>query len=146
MSEPVRIVAEGLLGDCASFIRLKREKLPVAAPDLAGLAVQLGQALAGLDAFESLHTRWDARWNCRVWNVAGEPLPVRRLRPDVAPPPPPTTFKGDSMRDKLSQLIERRRKQAFEEGFRAGQAARSGAPASNDDDAAQTYPRARQLD
>lgn len=140
VSEPVRIVAEGLLSDCAPFVRHKKEKLPMAAPDLAGLAVQLGQALAGLDAFESRHTRWDARWNCRVWSVAGDPLPVRRLRPAVAPPPPPATFKGESMRDKLAKLIDRRHQQAYENGFRAGRAARLGAPEATALGDGQTYP------
>ncbi|MFO3796924.1 MAG: hypothetical protein ACK8QZ_06515, partial [Anaerolineales bacterium] len=71
VSEAVRISAESLLSDCAPFIRRRGERLPVAAPDLAGLAVQLGQALAALEAWESLHTVMDARFNCRMWNLDG---------------------------------------------------------------------------
>lgn len=59
VSDALRISAEGLLSDCAPFIRQRGERLPVAAPDLMGLAAQLGQALAALEAWESRHTSWD---------------------------------------------------------------------------------------
>ena len=142
VSEPVRIAAEGLLSDCAAFTRKRNERLPVAAPDLGGLAIQLGQALAALDAWESRHTSWDENWKCRVWLVTGRPLPIRRLKPNVAPPQPPTTYKGASIRDKLLERFEARRRGAYEDGFRDGLAARKGPPPEGQPQARQqTYPR-----
>ncbi|MBD8066257.1 hypothetical protein IC608_12330 [Devosia sp. PTR5] len=82
ISEAVRVVAEGLLSDCTPF-RVSGERLAVAAPDWAGLAVQLGQALAELDAFENRHAGWEPRLKCRAWRMKSGPVPVRRLRPEV---------------------------------------------------------------
>lgn len=128
VSEPVRISAESLLSECAPFIRRRGERLPVAAPDLAGLAVQLGQARAALDAWEDLHTVMDARFNCRMWNLDGNKLPVMRLKPPTAVlNQPKTDYKG--IRDKLGDLIKARIRGAYKEGFDAGRAARVGPPA-----------------
>ena len=155
VSEIVRIQAESLLSDCAPFIRQRRERLPVAAGDLAGLAVQLGQALAGLDAFESQHTIWDDRFACRLWQVAGANLPVKRLKPPSAAMAMPRRDMAD-LRHKLAQRIDGRQRAAYEEGFAAGRAARQGMPDPADQHAdfappapemaAQTYPRLRSLD
>ncbi|HEX4297923.1 MAG TPA: hypothetical protein VHZ56_07855, partial [Devosia sp.] len=60
--------------------------LPPAPPDFAGLAAALGQALAGLAAFEAAHTVWNVPLKCLVWVTSGPPLPVRRLRPMTAQP------------------------------------------------------------
>jgi hypothetical protein len=84
VSDALRISAEGLLSDCAPFIRQRRERLPVAAPDLSGLAAQLGQALAALENWESRHTSWDERFNCRVWRLDRGYLPIMRLKPPAA--------------------------------------------------------------
>ena len=65
----LRVAAEGLLSDSAPFAPTRRGRLPVAAPDMASLAVQLGQALAGLAAWESRHSFIDARHNGRMWRV-----------------------------------------------------------------------------
>ncbi|WP_332688764.1 hypothetical protein [Devosia sp.] len=128
VSEPVRVSAEGLLSDCAPFIRRRGERLPVAAPDLAGLAVQLGQALAALDAWESLHTIMDARFNCKMWNLDGNNVPVMRLKPPTAVlNQPRTDYKG--RRDKLGGMIQARIRGAYKDGFDAGRAARIGPPA-----------------
>lgn len=128
VADAVRIRAQPLLSECAPFIRQRKERLPQAAETLAGLAVQLGQALAGLDAFESQRTEWDMRWKCRVWRVKGDPIPVRRLKPDVVPPKPLTAPDGTPMREKLAKMIDNRWNAAFEQGFRAGRAARQGLP------------------
>lgn len=125
-SEPVRIVAEGLLSDALPFTR-QRKGFPVAATDLAGLAVQLGQALAALDRWESLNTTWDERYKCRVWRLDGEDLPVMRLNPPAA------ALKQDradidDLRHKLARRIDQRRQGDYERGFAAGRAARAGAP------------------
>ena len=83
VSDPVRIAAESLLSDCAPFLRRRCDRLPVAAPDLAGLAVQLGQALAWLEHYELAHSGWDSEQQCFVWQTGNGPLPLRRLRPQV---------------------------------------------------------------
>lgn len=142
VSTAVRMTAEGLLSDCAWFEGGKPGRLPVAAPDLAGLIVQLGQALAVLDGWESRNTTWDAGRNCQVWQVAGDKLPVRRLRPrSVAP-----TIDGGRMtpsegRDKIIKLIGIRHSQGYEQGFAAGRAARIGPPLPGDDPIYPVYPR-----
>jgi hypothetical protein len=143
VSEPVRIAAEGLLSDCAAFTRKRNERLPVAAGDLAGLAVQLGQALAGLEAWESRHTSWDARWNCRVWQVAGAALPVMRLKPKAAPSDPIDAIDIIETRKKLGRLIAGKAERAYEAGFRAGRAAEQAEAAAP---MTQTYPRIARLD
>ena len=145
VSEPVRIAAESLLGDCVPFLPQPKMRLPVAAPDLAGLAVQLGQVLAGLDAWELRHTFWDAGKACRCWRVGGEALPIMRLRPQL--PPPPTTHNGVSIREALAKRIDQRRAGDFEAGFAAGRAARQGRPVAEIEvEARKTYPHIRRLE
>lgn len=73
---------------------------------------------------------------------------MQRLRPQL--PPPPTTFKGENMRDKLGTMITRRWQQAYEDGFQAGRAARIGPPETPaapglDSHGGQTYPQIRTL-
>ena len=145
VSEAVRIAAEGLLSDGAPFIRQRRERLPVAAPDLAGLAVQLGQALAALEDWESRHTGWDERFNCRIWTLHSGYRPIMRLKPPAAA----LTFHRtahEDVRGKLVVRMQQRERGVYEQGFRAGLAARSAAPAAAPAEPAQTYPRLRSLD
>ena len=145
VSEPLRIAAEGLLADGAPFLPRKRMRLPVAAPELMGLAVQLGQALAGLEAWETGHSFWDAGKACRCWRVGGEGLPVMRLRPQL--PPPPTVHGGVSIREALAKRIDQRRSGDFEAGFAAGRAARQGKPVAEiEAEARKTYPHIRRLE
>ena len=127
VSDPVRIAAEGLLNDCAPFTRKRHDRLPVAADDLAGLAVQLGQALAGLDAWESLHTSWDARFNCRIWDLQSGYLPIMRLKPPAMALKQERTDYAD-LRNKLALRIDQRQRGIYQKGFEAGRAARAGAP------------------
>ena len=147
VSDAIRVTAESLLSDCAPFAMGGR--LPVAAGDAAGLLVQLGQALAQLDAFEAGHSFWHSGQKCRCWRVKQGLLPVQRLRPEL--PPEPKTYKGEDMRGKLDVMIKRRWQAAYESGFRAGQAARLGPPGPHETlepEAAfsETYPRIRSLD
>lgn len=77
-------VAEALLRDAQVFLGLG-DVLPMAAPDHGGLLTQLGQALAGLDAWEAANAEWRGAVNAFVWKVAGDtPLPVQRLRPKLS--------------------------------------------------------------
>ena len=126
VSEPLRIIAEGLLSDCAPFIRRKGQKLPVAAPDLAGLAAQLGQALAALEAWQSLHTETDTHFNCLMWRVGNDTLPVLRLKPPAKALLPDT--ETPALRIKLAKLIDQRNAGIYRAGFDAGLAQRQGQP------------------
>ncbi len=148
VSESLRISAEGLLSDCAPFIRKRGERLPVAARDLSGLAAQLGQALAALEDWEAHHTTWDTRFNCRIWNLHSGYLPIMRLHPPAAA----LKFQRDDpdvLRGKLTRLIDNRIRKAYEDGFADGLAARQGPPvpeAEAEKEKPATYPRVRGLD
>jgi len=122
-----RLAAEGLIRECRTFLKKPIDPLPVAALHFAGLCVQLGQFLARMEDFENRHAYWDGKRNVRVWRVAGDPLPVGRLRQEVAPIEL-TTFKGRDMRAELVKLMEGKERQVYEEGFAAGRAARQGPP------------------
>jgi hypothetical protein len=162
VSDALRINTEGLLSDCAPFIRQRRERLPVAAPDLMGLAAQLGQALAALESWESRHTNWDERFNCRVWRLDRGYLPIMRLKPPAAALKAERTDMAD-LRDKLARRLEQRERGIYQKGYAAGLAARdsvpgdaaslvgeggsSGAdPSGGVPGASQTYPRVRSFD
>ncbi|KQX38293.1 hypothetical protein ASD04_11845 [Devosia sp. Root436] len=144
VSDALRISAEGLLSDCAEFIRQRGERLPVAAPDLAGLAVQLGRALAALESWESHHTTWDERFNCRIWHLHAGYLPIMRLKPPAAA----LKFKRDDLnaiRVKLDERFTNLRLRDFYNGFRAGrQTERESRPlAAVEAEWQKTYPRLR---
>lgn len=156
--EGLRVTVEGLLSDCAPFARRRGERLPVAAGDMAGLAAQLGQALALLEAFESRHTVTDERFNCRMWRVAGPDLPVMRLKPPAAALQRRVDMAD--VRQKLAERIDGRNRAIYQEGFKAGLAARQGPPSdipraggapvpdsqADFGQGQQTYPRLRRLD
>ena len=75
------IAAEGLLHECRTFSR-GLGALPPAAPSYGGLAAQLADARARLEAFELRHTSWDDRFKCVVWRLPGrQALPVQRFHP-----------------------------------------------------------------
>ena len=126
VSEPLRIVAEGLLCDCSPFIRQKGQRLPVAAPDLGGLAVQLGQALAALELWQGLHTQMDTRFKCMMWRVGDTDLPVLRLNPPARALLPDT--ETPALRIKLARLTRERNGGIYRAGFEAGMAQRKGQP------------------
>lgn len=136
-----RATAEGLISDCRPFLKKPVERLPVAAQNFAGLAVQLGQVLARLDDFENRHAYWDGKRVCRVWRVAGEPLPVGRLRQEVAPFEL-KTYQGRDLRAALVKLETARSNRIFESGFAAGRAARLGPPPPIEEDEFAAFDRA----
>ena len=124
VSDALRVTAEGLLGDGAPFMRRRGERLPGAAPDLAGLAVQLGQALAALEDWESRHTSWDEQFNCRIWTLHDRYRPIMRLKPPAAA----LRAERDSHEDLSAKLVlrmQQREHGAYQRGFEAGLAARA---------------------
>ena len=144
VSDPVRVTAESLLSDSAAFTRKRGERLPVAAPDLAGLAVQLGQALARLEEWESHHTGWDERFSCRIWSLHSGYLPIMRLKPPKAA----LKQKRENtavMREKLVQRLMQRQSGVYEDGFAAGRAARQGAPEEPEQPLGESNPRIHRL-
>ena len=142
----LRVAAEGLLSDSAPFAPARRGRLPVAAPDMAGLAVQLGQALAGLAAWESRHSFIDARHNCRMWRVEHGQQPIMRLDPPEAALPVDRKDMAE-LREKLAQRIDGRRSFDFQRGFEAGRAVGQGRPlAEIEAEFKPTYPRLRLFD
>lgn len=78
-------LAEALLAEAAQFRPNagRRERLPMPAPVWAGLFGQVGQALAGLEAFETRYSQWNDDLKGRVWRLKRGPLPVGRLREPV---------------------------------------------------------------
>jgi hypothetical protein len=82
-----RAIAADLLFEAQAFgwnaAHRARRVLPEPAADIGGLATQLGQALALLDAYEAAHSSWNADLNCFAWLLA-EPLPIKRLRPETS--------------------------------------------------------------
>lgn len=126
-----RATVEGLISDCRPFLKKPADRLPVAAQNFAGLAVQLGQVLAALEDFENRHAFWDGKANCRVWRVGGQTLPVARLRAEV-PPFELKTYKGRDMRAELVKLMNAKESRIYEAGFAAGRAARLGPPPADE--------------
>ncbi len=122
-----RMVAEGLMAEARPFLSEGRSRLPVAAPLLAGLAVQLGQVLAQMENFENRHAFWDAAQGVRCWRVSGDPLPIGRLR-QVGKGTEAQVEGESTMRQTFMRLMKNRERFLYQEGFRKGQAARLGPP------------------
>jgi len=117
---PLIALSESLLFDARAFTpRRRREALPAAAPDFAGLVVQLGQALAALDAFEARRSFWSAGRAAFVWRLGarGE-RPIGRLRPHLAQLAGDERAGADKLRAKLRRQIEARVAEAYEQGLR----------------------------
>ena len=113
---------------------------------MGGLAVQLGQALAQLEAWESQRSFFDPGFACRMGRVEGARQPIMRLKPPAAALPPPRRDMAD-LRAKLVRRIEGKVQGDFERGFRAGRQARDGRPVAEiEAEARQSYPRIRLLD
>ena len=139
VGESERIVAESLIRDCRPFLTKPIDALPVAALHFAGLAIQLGQFLARLDDFENRHAYWDPKRNGRMWRTGGEPVPVMRLRQELAAYEL-KTYKGQNLREELAKRLRQMDARHFESGFAAGRAARLGPPPADDASAAWTLP------
>jgi len=131
LSDTVRVLVEALLFDALPFLPKSRDRFPSAAPDQAGLAAQLGQALAALLAYETHWTEWDARKSCFCWMLEDERLPVRRLRPQIAlaPKSEPTRDILD-IRAKLAQRMHNAQQNQYRSGYRAGIEAATAAAAA----------------
>lgn len=127
VGEAERIVVEGLMVEARPFLAERKGYLPVAAPLLAGLAVQLGQVLAQLETYETRHTAWDAGLGLRCWRVSGPALPIGRLR-QVGAPAAAANASDTNIRDKFLKQMKNHMRFVFQEGFRQGQAARFGPP------------------
>ena len=124
VSPAVARLAADLLYDVGAFIP-GSAGLPHAAPDYVGLAAQLGQALAGLEAFEARHTVWDGRLKAFAWQLAaGRVQPVARLRQPVAPLSAEARQTHD-LRRRLARRLAAKMDEKYALGFRAGQAARA---------------------
>ena len=83
---------------------------------------QLGQALAGLDAFEVGHTVWNADLKCFAWQLGPDDiLPVRRLRPELlrAPETDRHSKTAEHMRQKIIARFRERYEEGYEDGLKA---------------------------
>lgn len=92
-----------------------------AAPlDHAGLAVALGQAVAGLEAFEAAHSGWSAQRKCTVWTLDGPPRPVLRLLPPGSEANPVKTRNpaAEEAKRDLMKLIISRYAAGYDDGYR----------------------------
>lgn len=122
-----RAVAEALIAEARPFLVEAKNRLPVASPLLAGLAVQLGQVLAQMENFENRHAFWDAAQGVRCWRLTDDSLPIGRLR--QVGKGIQAEAQGDSnMRETFMRLMKNRERFLYQEGFRKGQAARLGPP------------------
>jgi hypothetical protein len=89
--EATLTVARELFGAARKILGRDAARIAgTATADLGALAVGLGQLRAGLEAFEAANSRFVPKLGRVGWNVAGEPLPVARLKPTgpqkAAPP------------------------------------------------------------
>ena len=116
-----RAIAADLLFEAQAFgwnrPNRTRRDLPEPAADVGGLATQLGQALALLDAFEAAHSAFHAEHKCFVWLLA-DPLPVKRLRPQSAAIIKTARRKRDM--DHIREKILGRLDERYDEGYQAG--------------------------
>ena len=121
VGDTTRRLAEAVLFDTRRFIG-PRGALPVAAPDLAGLATQLGQALAALETFEAQHAAWDDTLKCFTWSVRGHAkLPVARLRPKAAVgQTPQQAARMAELRQKLARRMDGHAASRYDAGYEAG--------------------------
>jgi hypothetical protein len=119
--EDLRALAEGLLYDAATFApRKERQPFPVAAPELGALALQLGQVLAALEAYEVRHTLWSREQGAYVWRLTrGGTTPVARLRPQLLKPAAKSAA-ADRHRAEVIRMIQARIDRAFAEGVEEG--------------------------
>lgn len=92
--------------------------------DHASLAVHLGQALAGLELFETTHSGHSKQLGYAIWQIDGPPRPVTRLLPKghggkLAKTSDPEAAQN---RRKAYKLIVGRFKAGYDEGYRQAMA------------------------
>ncbi len=105
---------------------LGREGRGIAVPppnkplDHQGLAVMLGQAVAGLGAFEAAHSGWSPKSKCAVWVIDGPPRPVLRLMPPGSEGKPVQSKdpQAGQYRRELYKLIMGRYAAGYDAGYR----------------------------
>ena len=121
---PLATLAEALLFDARPFTAPRlREPLPAAAPDFGGLVVQLGQAVATLDAFEVRHTMWSPELKAYAWRVGGKTdRPIARLRPRLARPTATERRESDRRLQEVLRMIEAKEVEAYDRGLAEGRA------------------------
>ncbi len=125
-----RAAAEALLFDARKMLgqqiraahpgrRKPGRDFPAASDTFAGLSTQLGQALAGLDAFEAAHTSWNVDLKCVAWQLGGDDtMPVKRLRPELLRAP--EADRHDRTSEHIRQKITARFRERYEEGYEDG--------------------------
>lgn len=88
--------------------------------DHGGLAIHLGQALAGLEQFEATHSGHSKQLGYAIWQVDGPPLPVTRLLPKGAGGrvTEPRAEKMSPIRRELTRLILTRYSAGYDAGYR----------------------------
>ena len=104
--------------------------VPRGALDHAGLAVALGQAVAGLEAFEGEHAQLSARHQAICWTLPdGKRQPVARLLP-LTPPKGATVWdeaEREFGKERHAAVVRRlihRENQTYLVGYRDGRAGR----------------------
>ena len=121
VSEPLRIAAETLLFEAGRFRpRRRRDRFPAAAPTLGALAVELGQARAGLEAFELVHSFWSPRHKAFLWRVGGDPVPVARLRARADIEDRLATRADRRRHHEIRAMFTQRIERAYDEGYEHG--------------------------
>lgn len=142
VDDTTRRLAEDLLFD-ARRLTGRRGAIPPAAPDRMGLATQLGQALAALEAFEGRHAFWDDTVKCMVWALPqDETLPIARLKPKTLAKPERETAEMKRAREKLPKLMRAKWEESYERGLRDGAiAAAKALAAAETEPESQIYPR-----
>lgn|GEM_PF-1304332 len=125
-----RAAAETLLYETEQFLvpRQRNRALSAAADSFGGLATQLGQAVARLDAFEASHSAWNPQLKCIAWQtpMTGV-LPVRRLRPETVAVVDPAADRQRIAR--LRRAVATRLRERYADGYVKGvEDARNGTP------------------
>jgi hypothetical protein len=129
VSDALRQAAADVLFEAGRF-RARAAKAPLVepAPHLSGLAAQLGQAQARMEAFEIRHSFFEASQNCFIWATGPllPYLPIKRLRAKY-PVNAAATHDGELERKKQEfwRLIASQRDTYYDIGYEAG---RAGAP------------------
>lgn len=118
VGDAMRRLAEAVLFEAGRFASGPRA-IPPAAPDLVGLATQLGQALARLDAFEATHSAWHPALAAFVWSVQGTAMPIARLRPKANAPAHPDMVRIVTIQRRQVLAMHERFEQQASEGAKS---------------------------
>ncbi len=124
--------AARLLGREGRSVAMGQAKPGGGGLDHAGLAVALGQALSGLEAFEAEHSGHSEQLGYAIWRLEGVPIPVRRLLPEgqaggkVEPRDPEA---GMHMRA-VAKMIMVRFRDGYNNGYKDAMAGKPPSPAT----------------